>query len=63
MDTRIDFNTAKKFDQLDLVDWKTRYGDFKVLMRSSIMLAKILQRVQIMVNISTHLLRPAWELR
>ena len=33
MDTRIDFNTAKKFDQLDLVDWKTRYGDFKFYVR------------------------------
>jgi len=33
MDTRIDFNTAKKFDQLELIDWKTRYGDFQFWVR------------------------------
>jgi FkbM family methyltransferase len=33
IDTRIDFNTAKKFDQIDLVDWKTQYGDFKFYVR------------------------------
>jgi FkbM family methyltransferase len=36
MDTRIDFNTAKKFDQLDLVDWKTQYGDFKFYVRKGL---------------------------
>lgn len=33
MDTRIDFNTAKKFNQLELIDWKTRYGDFQFWVR------------------------------
>ena len=36
MDTRIDFNTAKKFDQIDLVDWKTKYGDFKFYVRKGL---------------------------
>jgi FkbM family methyltransferase len=36
MDTRIDFNTAQKFDQLDLVDWKTQYGDFKFYVRKGL---------------------------
>jgi hypothetical protein len=36
MDTRIDFNTAKKFDQLELVDWKTRYADFKFYVRKGL---------------------------
>lgn len=33
MDTRIDFNTAKKFNQLELIDWKTRYADFQFWVR------------------------------
>lgn len=36
MDTRIDFNTAHKFNQLDLVDWKTQYGDFKFYVRKGL---------------------------
>lgn len=36
MDTRIDFKTAKKFDQLELVDWKTRYADFKFYVRKGL---------------------------
>lgn len=36
MDTRIDFNTAKKFDQLELIDWPTRYGDFKFYVRKGL---------------------------
>jgi FkbM family methyltransferase len=36
MDTRIDFETAKKFDQLDLVDWKTQYGDFQFYLRKGL---------------------------
>jgi FkbM family methyltransferase len=36
MDTRIDFNTAKKFDQLELIDWKTKYGDFKFYVRKGL---------------------------
>jgi|LakMenE01Jun11ns_1017448.scaffolds.fasta_scaffold9887423_2 FkbM family methyltransferase len=36
MDTRIDFNTAKKFDQVELVDWKTRYADFKFYVRKGL---------------------------
>jgi FkbM family methyltransferase len=36
MDTRIDFNTAKKFDQLELIDWKTKYGDFQFYIRKGL---------------------------
>ena len=36
MDTRIDFTTAKKFDQLELVDWKTKYSDFKFYVRKGL---------------------------
>lgn len=36
MDTRIDFKTAKKFDQLELIDWKTRYADFKFYIRKGL---------------------------
>lgn len=36
MDTRIDFNTAQKFDQVELVDWKTQYGDFKFYVRKGL---------------------------
>ena len=36
MDTRIDFKTAQKFDQLELIDWKTQYGDFKFYVRKGL---------------------------
>jgi len=36
MDTRIDFKTAKKFDQLELIDWKTKYADFKFYVRKGL---------------------------
>lgn len=36
MDTRIDFNTAKKFNQVDLIDWKTKYGNFKFYVRKGL---------------------------
>ena len=36
MDTRIDFKTAKEFDQLELVDWKTKYGDFQFYIRKGL---------------------------
>jgi FkbM family methyltransferase len=36
MDTRIDFNTAKKFDQLELINWKTKYGDFQFYIRKGL---------------------------
>lgn len=36
IDTRIDFATAKKYDQLDLVDWKTKYGDFQFYLRKGL---------------------------
>lgn len=36
MDTRIDFNTAKKFDQLELIDWKTKYGNFQFYIRKGL---------------------------
>jgi hypothetical protein len=36
MDTRIDFNTAKKFNKLDLVDWPTKYGTFKFYVRKGL---------------------------
>lgn len=51
MDTRIDFNTAKKFDQLELVDWPTKYGDFKFYVR------KGLQEVK--YNVGTNVTRSA----
>ena len=36
IDTRIDFETAKKYDQLDLIDWKTKYGDFQFYLRKGL---------------------------
>lgn len=36
MDTRIDFKTAQKFNQLELIDWKTRYADFKFYIRKGL---------------------------
>lgn len=33
MDTRIDFKTALKLNLLELIDWKTDYGDFKIYIR------------------------------
>lgn len=36
MDTRIDFKTAQKFDQLELIDWKTKYADFKFYVRKGL---------------------------
>ncbi|CAB4159335.1 fkbM_fam, methyltransferase, FkbM family [uncultured Caudovirales phage] len=36
MDTRIDFNTAKKFNQIDLIDWPTKYGNFKFYIRKGL---------------------------
>lgn len=36
MDTRIDFETAKKFDQLEKVDWPTKYGNFQFYVRKGL---------------------------
>lgn len=36
MDTRIDFATAEKFNQLELVDWPTKYGHFKFYVRKGL---------------------------
>jgi FkbM family methyltransferase len=36
MDTRIDFKTAEKYDQLDLVDVKTNYSNFKLYLRKGL---------------------------
>jgi FkbM family methyltransferase len=36
IDTRIDFKTAKKFDQIELIDWKTKYADFKFYVRKGL---------------------------
>lgn len=36
MDTRIDFETAKKYDQIDLVERKTDYGDLKLYVRKGL---------------------------
>jgi len=36
MDTRIDFKTAQKFNQLELIDWKTRYADFQFYIRKGL---------------------------
>lgn len=36
MDTRLDFKTAEKIGQLDLVDWPTQYGDFKFYIRKGL---------------------------
>jgi FkbM family methyltransferase len=36
IDTRIDFKTAEKTGQLDLIDWPTAYGDFKFYVRKGL---------------------------
>jgi FkbM family methyltransferase len=36
MDTRIDFKTAQKHNQLDLIDWKTKYHDFQFYVRKGL---------------------------
>jgi hypothetical protein len=36
MDTRIDFETAKKYDQIDLIDRKTDYGTVKLYVRKGL---------------------------
>lgn len=36
IDTRLDFKTAEKTDQLDLVDLSTQYGDFKLYVRKGL---------------------------
>jgi FkbM family methyltransferase len=36
MDTRIDFKTAQKFNQIELIDWKTRYADFQFYIRKGL---------------------------
>ena len=36
MDTRIDFKTAQKFDQLEKVDLKTKYGEIKLYVRKGL---------------------------
>lgn len=36
MDTRLDFKTAKEIGQLDLVDWSTKYGEFKFYVRKGL---------------------------
>lgn len=35
IDTRIDFASAKKADNLELLEWPTRYGDFKFYIRKN----------------------------
>jgi FkbM family methyltransferase len=33
MDPRIDFKTAQRFGQVELIDWHTKYGDFQLYVR------------------------------
>lgn len=36
MDPRIDFKTAQRFGQVELIDWETKYGDFKLYVRKGL---------------------------